>query len=151
MAQWVDMEALENKNHASLLCFFDSLGAIRKISCLESASRRVVTHQHALSVWFQLPFLPIEHLGRLDNKTSIIELLSCYLSSSISNTLTWYKGKTFDSHRYLPELFAVSFRTRSVFGNSLNSGIFWIPRWNVLCQGNDFCQGENLRSRDCDW
>ena len=35
MAQWVDMEALENKNHASLLCFFDSMGAIRRISSLE--------------------------------------------------------------------------------------------------------------------
>ena len=49
MAQWVDMEALENKNHASPLCFFDSMGAIRKISCLESASSKVVTHRHALS------------------------------------------------------------------------------------------------------
>ena len=49
MAQWVDMEALENKNHASLLYFFDSLGAILQISSLESASSWVVTHQHALS------------------------------------------------------------------------------------------------------
>ena len=50
MAQWVDMEVLENKNHASLLCFFfDSLGAIRQISSLELASSRVVTHPHALS------------------------------------------------------------------------------------------------------
>ena len=32
MAQWVDMEALENKNDASLSCFFDSLGAVRQIS-----------------------------------------------------------------------------------------------------------------------
>ena len=52
MAQWVDMKALENKKHASLLCFFDSLGAIRQISFLESASSRVVTHKHALSAWF---------------------------------------------------------------------------------------------------
>ena len=39
MAQWVDMEALENKNHASLVCFYDSLGAIRQISSLESLIR----------------------------------------------------------------------------------------------------------------
>ena len=32
MAQWVDMEALENKNHAFLSWFFDSLGTIRQIS-----------------------------------------------------------------------------------------------------------------------
>ena len=32
MAQWVDMEALENKNHASLACYFDSLGVVRQIS-----------------------------------------------------------------------------------------------------------------------
>ena len=49
MAQWVDTEALENKNHASLLCSFDYLRAIRQISSLESASSRVVTHRHALS------------------------------------------------------------------------------------------------------
>ena len=49
MVQWVDMKALENKNHASLVCFFDSLGAIRQISSLEPASSRVVTNQHALS------------------------------------------------------------------------------------------------------
>ena len=49
MAQWVDMEVLEYKNHASLVCFVYSLGAIRQISSLESASSRVVTHQHALS------------------------------------------------------------------------------------------------------
>ena len=28
LAQWVDMEALGNGNHASLLSFFDSLGAV---------------------------------------------------------------------------------------------------------------------------
>ena len=49
MAQWADMEASENKNHASLSCFYDSLGAIRQISYLESASSRVATHRHALS------------------------------------------------------------------------------------------------------
>ena len=42
MAQWVDMRALENKNHASLM-LFDSLGAIRQIS------RVIITHQHVLS------------------------------------------------------------------------------------------------------
>ena len=49
MVQWVGMVALENKNHAPLLCFFGSLDVIRQISSLESASSRVVTHQHALS------------------------------------------------------------------------------------------------------
>ena len=48
MAQWVDMRALENKNHASLM-LFESLGAIRQISSHESVSSRVVTHRHALS------------------------------------------------------------------------------------------------------
>ena len=38
MAQWVDMEALRNKNHASLSCFFDCLDTVRQISSLESAS-----------------------------------------------------------------------------------------------------------------
>ena len=52
MAQWVDMGALENRNHASLLWFFDSLGAIRHISSLESASSRIVRHRYALSAWF---------------------------------------------------------------------------------------------------
>ena len=65
MAQWADMEAL--KNHASLWCFFDFLGAVRQINSLETASSRVVTHRHALSAWFfQLPCLPIEPLGGLD-------------------------------------------------------------------------------------
>ena len=49
MDQWVEMEAVENVNHASLLCFFDSLGAVRRISSLESASSRVITHRHAFS------------------------------------------------------------------------------------------------------
>ena len=49
MAQWVDMEALENENHASLLFFFYSLGSIQQLNSLESASSRVVTNQHALS------------------------------------------------------------------------------------------------------
>ena len=49
MAQWVDMKALEKENHASLVLFFYYLGAIRQISSLESASSRVVMHQHALS------------------------------------------------------------------------------------------------------
>ena len=31
MAQWVDMEALDNRNRTSLQCSFDSLGAIRQI------------------------------------------------------------------------------------------------------------------------
>ena len=50
MAQSVDMEALESENHASHLCFFDSLGAIRQISSHESALIRMVTHLHGLSV-----------------------------------------------------------------------------------------------------
>ena len=50
MAQWVDMEALENKNHASILCFFTIW--IWQMSSLESASNRVVTHQHALNACF---------------------------------------------------------------------------------------------------
>ena len=29
MVQWVDMEALENKYHASLSCFLNFLGAVR--------------------------------------------------------------------------------------------------------------------------
>ena len=37
MAQWVDMETLENKNHASLSCLCDSLGAVLQTSSLESA------------------------------------------------------------------------------------------------------------------
>ena len=49
MAQWVDMWALENKNHASFSRLFDSLGAIQQIGCLDSASSIVVTHQHALN------------------------------------------------------------------------------------------------------
>ena len=68
MAQWVGMEALKNENHASHSCFFYSLGAARQVSGLESASKRVVTHRHALSAWFfQLPCLPIEPLGGLEN------------------------------------------------------------------------------------
>ena len=60
IAEWVGMEALENKNHTSPLCFFVSVGAIRQISNLESVSNKVVTHQNALSAWFfQLPRLPI--------------------------------------------------------------------------------------------
>ena len=39
---WIDMEALKSKKHTSLLCLFDSLGAIRQISSLESAASRVV-------------------------------------------------------------------------------------------------------------
>ena len=49
MAQWVDMEALENKHHASLVCFFESPSAIRHIRSLDSASNRMVTHRHALN------------------------------------------------------------------------------------------------------
>ena len=49
MAQWVDMEAFKNGNHASHSCFYDFLGAVRQISGLESASSRVITHRHALS------------------------------------------------------------------------------------------------------
>ena len=61
VAQWVDIEALKNKNHTSLSYFFDSLSAIRQISSFESALNRVVTHQHALRAWsFQLSCLPIE-------------------------------------------------------------------------------------------
>ena len=40
MAQWIDMEVIEKENHASLLWFFYSLGAIRQITSLESASSR---------------------------------------------------------------------------------------------------------------
>ena len=32
MAQWVDVEALENKNHASHSCYLKSLVAVRQIS-----------------------------------------------------------------------------------------------------------------------
>ena len=48
IAQWVDMEVLENKNHVSLM-LFDSLGAVQEINGLQSASSRVITHRHALS------------------------------------------------------------------------------------------------------
>ena len=51
VSEWVDMEALESKNHASLLCFFDSLGAIRQVSSLESAAdyQPEVRQRHSLS------------------------------------------------------------------------------------------------------
>ena len=65
IAQWVDMEVLENKNHVSLM-LFDSLGAVQEINGLQSASSRVITHRHALSAWFfELPCPPIELLGGL--------------------------------------------------------------------------------------
>ena len=48
-AQWVDMGALENRNHASLSCFFSTLGAVRQISSGESVSSKVVMRRHALS------------------------------------------------------------------------------------------------------
>ena len=38
MAQWVDMKALENISHVS--CFFDSLGAVRRISSLDQPQVR---------------------------------------------------------------------------------------------------------------
>ena len=58
MAQWIGMEALENKNHASLT-LSDSLG---EISSLESASQGWPCAQ---CVIFQLSCLPIEPLGGL--------------------------------------------------------------------------------------
>ena len=47
MAQWV-WRLFEIKSRVFLM-LFDSLGAIRQISSLESASSRVAMHQHALS------------------------------------------------------------------------------------------------------
>ena len=32
MAKWLDMKELENKNHASLSCLFDSLGPVHTLS-----------------------------------------------------------------------------------------------------------------------
>ena len=56
MAQWVAMEALENKKHAPRSCFFDSLGN------LESATSRVATYRHALSAWFfSVRVYPLSH------------------------------------------------------------------------------------------
>ena len=45
---------------------FDSLGEMRQISCLESASSSVVMDQHALNAWLlQISYLAIEPLGAL--------------------------------------------------------------------------------------
>ena len=49
MARRVDMETLESTNHESLSCFLTLRVRSEKISRLESASSRVVTHQHSLS------------------------------------------------------------------------------------------------------
>ena len=75
MAQWADMEALENKYHASLSWFFDSLGAIRQISSLGSASSRVVTHRHKLSVWFSASMSTKWSIRRVSGQLSGRELI----------------------------------------------------------------------------
>ena len=76
------MEALENTNHASILCFFDSLGAIWQISNHESASIRVLTHRHPLSAWFfSFHVYPLSHL---EGNTEMSMVLFSF--SAVSNS-----------------------------------------------------------------
>ena len=64
MAQWVDMEASENKNHASLLCF--STLWVRFDKSVVSNQPKVGwsrTHMPSVRNFFSFHVYPLSHLG----------------------------------------------------------------------------------------